>query len=180
VTTAFGGDVKEQREAFGDLGILLALGIVLVYMVMASLFGNLRDPLIIMFSVPFAFVGVIYAFALTGVSLGIITFMGVVMLMGVVVNNAIVLLDYIKLLQKRGMALRQAVVSAGRDRLRPVLMTTATTFFGMLPMALSSAQGAEVWNPLGITMLGGLTVSALVTLVLIPVIYYTLERRREG
>ena len=117
VTVAFGGDLKEQREAFGDLTILLALGIVLVYMVMAALFGNLRDPLIIMFSVPFAFVGVIYAFRLTGVSLGIITFMGVVMLMGIVVNNAIVLLDYTKLLQKRGTALREAVVTAGRDRL---------------------------------------------------------------
>lgn len=179
VSVAFGGELKEQREAFGDLSILLALGIVLVYMVMASLFGNLRDPLIIMFSVPFAFVGVIYAFRLTGVSLGVITFMGVVMLMGIVVNNAIVLLDYTKLLQKRGLALREAVVTAGRDRLRPVLMTTATTFFGMLPMAVSTAQGAEVWNPLGITMLGGLAVSSLVTLILIPVVYYSFERRTE-
>lgn len=179
VSLTFGGDVEEQQEAFADLSILLVLGIVLVYMIMAALFGNLRDPLIIMASVPFAFVGVIYAFRLTGTSLGIITFMGVVMLMGIVVNNAIVLLDYTQLLRKRGLGLREAVVTAGRKRLRPVLMTTATTFFAMLPMALSKAQGAEVWNPLGITVLGGLTVSALVTLILIPVLYYMAESRKQ-
>jgi CzcA family heavy metal efflux pump len=179
VTLAFGGDVEEQEKAFRDLTILLGLGILLTYMVMAALFGNLRDPFIIMFSVPFAFVGVIYAFRLTGVTLGVISFMGIIMLMGIVVNNAIVLLDYIKLLQARGQARREAIVQAGRDRLRPVMMTTLTTFFGMLPMAMSNATGAEIWNPLGITMLGGLTVSALVTLVLIPVIYDFMEARRE-
>jgi HAE1 family hydrophobic/amphiphilic exporter-1 len=132
-----------------------------------------------MFSVPFAFVGVIYAFRLTGVTLGVISFMGLIMLMGIVVNNAIVLLDYIKLLQARGAARREAIVQGGRERLRPVMMTTFTTFFGMLPMAVSNATGAEIWNPLGITMLGGLTISALITLVLIPVIYDFLEARRE-
>jgi HAE1 family hydrophobic/amphiphilic exporter-1 len=179
VTLAFGGDVEEQKKAFEDLTVLLALGILLTYMVMAALFGNLRDPFIIMFSVPFAFVGVIYAFRLTGVTLGVISFMGIIMLMGIVVNNAIVLLDYIKLLRARGAPLRQAIVQGGRDRLRPVMMTTLTTFFGMLPMAISNATGAEIWNPLGITMLGGLMVSALITLVLIPVIYDFLESRRE-
>ncbi|MCB2185270.1 MAG: efflux RND transporter permease subunit [Deltaproteobacteria bacterium] len=179
VTLAFGGDVEEQDKAFRDLGILLALGILLTYMVMAALFGNFRDPLIIMFAVPFAFVGVIWAFRLTGVTLGVITFMGVIMLLGIVVNNAIVLLDYTRLLGLRGVPLREAVVQAGRDRLRPVLMTTLTTFFGMLPMAVSRAQGAETWNPLGITILGGLSISSLVTLVLIPVVYYTLESRRQ-
>ncbi len=179
VSLAFSGDVEEQAKAFKDLTLLLALGILLTYMVMAALFGNLRDPFIIMFSVPFAFVGVIYAFRISGVTLGVISFMGVVMLMGIVVNNAIVLLDYIKLLRARGLARREAIVQGGRDRLRPVMMTTLTTFFGMLPMAVSNATGAEVWNPLGITMLGGLTVSALVTLVLIPVVYDYLEARRE-
>ena len=178
VSLGFGGDIKEQRQAFKDLSILLVLGIVLVYMIMAALFGNLRDPLIIMAAVPFAFVGVIYALRLTGTSLGVIPFMGVVMLMGIVVNNAIVLLDYTHLLRQRGLGLRQAVVTAGRQRLRPVLMTTATTFFAMLPMAMSDAQGAEVWNPLGVTVLGGLAVSALVTLLLIPVVYYLVENRR--
>lgn len=179
VSLAYGGDVEEQRKAFEDLTILLALGIVLTYMVMAALFGNLRDPFIIMFSVPFAFVGVIYAFRITGVTLGLVSFMGLIMLMGIVVNNAIVLLDYTKLLQARGRPRREAIVQAGRDRLRPVLMTTLTTFFGMLPMALSDATGAEIWNPLGITMLSGLSMSALVTLVLIPLVYDLLEARRE-
>jgi HAE1 family hydrophobic/amphiphilic exporter-1 len=175
----FGGDVEEQKEAFADLTVLLILGIVLVYMVMASLFGNLRDPLIVMFSVPFAFTGVLYAFYLTGTSLGMIPFMGVIMLMGVVVNNAIVLLDYTHLLQKRGRPLKAAVVEAGSHRLRPVLMTTLTTLFAMVPMAVSDTVGAEAWNPLGVSMLGGLSVSMLVSLVLVPTVYYLFERRRE-
>ena len=180
VFVKFGGEVEEQKKVFKDLTILLVMGILLVYMVMASLFGNLRDPFIIMFSVPFAFTGVLYAFYLTGTTLGIMSFMGVIMLMGIVVNNAIVLLDYIHLLQRRGRPLFEAVTEAGRNRLRPVLMTTLTTFFGMFPMAISNRVGAEAWNPLGITMLGGLTVSTLVTLVLVPTIYYIMERRKEA
>ncbi len=180
ISTSFGGDVEEQAKAFRDLATLLILGIVLVYMVMASLFGNLRDPFIIMFSVPFAFSGVLYAYYLTGTSLGIISFMGIVMLMGIVVNNAIVLLDYIHLLQKRGEPLFQAITHAGRNRLRPVLMTTMTTFFGLLPMAISERVGAEAWNPLGITMLGGLSVSTMVTLILIPTVYYMFEKRKKN
>ncbi len=178
VSISFGGDVEEQQKAFRDLASLLLLGIVLVYMVMASLFGNLRDPFIVMFSVPFAFSGVFYGFYLFDVSLGLMSFMGIVMLIGVVVNNAIVLLDYTHLLQKRGEGLFEAVTHAGRNRLRPVLMTTFTTLFGMLPMAISKSVGAEAWNPLGVTMVCGLSVSTLVTLVLIPVIYYHLEKRK--
>ena len=178
-TVQFGGDIEEQKKAFRDMTILLFMGIGLVYMLMASLFGNLKDPLIVMFSVPFAFTGVLYAFYLTGTSLGIMSFMGVIMLMGIVVNNAIVLLDYTHLLRKRGAGLYQAVIRAGRSRLRPVLMTTMTTFFGMLPMAVSKAVGAEAWNPLGITMLGGLSVSTLVSLVLVPTIYFMLERKNN-
>ncbi|MBZ4659611.1 MAG: acriflavin resistance protein, partial [Desulfacinum sp.] len=180
VSVGFGGDVEEQQKAFRELTTLFVLGIVLVYMVMASLFGNLRDPLIIMFSVPFAVTGVLYAFYLTGTTLGIVSFMGVVMLVGIVVNNGIVLLDYTHLLEKRGLDLFHAVTRAGRSRLRPVLMTTLTTFFGMLPMAVSRSVGAEAWNPLGITMLGGLSVSSLVTLVLVPTLYYHLESRRRS
>lgn len=180
ISIGFGGDVEEQKKAFRDLTTLLILGIVLVYMIMASLFGNLRDPFIIMFSVPFAFSGVLYAFFLTETSLGIMSFMGIVMLMGIVVNNAIVLLDYIHLLQKRGEPLFHAVTHAGKNRLRPVLMTTMTTFFGLLPMATSERVGAEAWNPLGITMLGGLSVSTLVTLILVPTIYYMFEKKKEN
>jgi len=174
----FGGEVEEQRKVFKDLTILLLMGLVLVYMVMASLFASFRDPFIIMFTVPLAFCGVIFAFYLTGTTLGIMSFMGVVMLVGIVVNNAIVLLNYIHLLQKRGLPLEEAVKQAGKSRLRPVLMTTLTTIFGMLPMAVFKSVGAEAWNPLGITMLGGLSVSTLITLVLIPTIYFLLEKRR--
>ena len=178
IFVAFGGDIEEQKNTFQDLTTLLVLGIILVYMIMASLFGNLRDPFIVMFSVPFAFTGVIYAYYFTNTSLGIMSFMGIVMLMGIVVNNAIVLIDYIHLLLKRGIPLAQAVTQAGKSRLRPVLMTTMTTFFGMLPMATSNRVGAEAWNPLGVTMLGGLSVSTLVTLILIPTIFYLFEKRK--
>ncbi len=178
VSVSFGGEVEEQKKAFKDLTFLLIVGIVLVYMVMASLFGRLRDPLIIMFSVPFSLSGILFAFYFTGVTLGIISFMGIIMLTGLVVNNAIVLLDYIHLLQKRGYVLVEAITQAGKNRLRPVLMTTLTTFFGMFPMAISSRVGAEIWNPLGITMLGGLTVSTLVTLILVPTVYYLFEKRK--
>ncbi|MBW2545011.1 MAG: efflux RND transporter permease subunit, partial [Deltaproteobacteria bacterium] len=179
ISISFGADVEEQRKAFRDLTLLLILGIILVYMALASLYGNLRDPLIIMFSVPFAVSGVFYAFYLGGISLDIMTFMGIIMLGGIVVKNAIVLLDYTHLLQKRGEPLFEAVSHAGRNRLRPILMTTLTTIFAMLPMALSRSVGAEVWNALGITIISGLSVSTLVTLILIPVVYYMFERRKE-
>ncbi|MBI4621501.1 MAG: efflux RND transporter permease subunit [Desulfobacterales bacterium] len=180
ITVSLGGEIEEQRKAFHDLTMFLILGIIVVYMVMAALYGNLRDPFIIMFSVPFAFSGVFYAFYLTDTTLGIISFMGLVMLMGIVVKNAIILLDYTHLLQKRGEPLFEAITHAGKNRLRPILMTTLAIFFGLFPMAISTGMGAEVWNPLGITMLGGLSVSALVTLILVPTIYYMFERRKEG
>jgi HAE1 family hydrophobic/amphiphilic exporter-1 len=174
----FGGEVEEQEKTFRDLYLLFSLGIILVYMVMAALYGNFRDPLIIMFSIPFAIIGVVYIFFLTGVTLGMMSALGIVMLVGIVVNNAIVLLDYTHLLQKRGEPLFEAVVNAGKARLRPVLMTTFTTFFAMVPMATSSRVGAEVWNPIGITMLGGLSVSAIITLIIIPTVYYMFEKRK--
>ncbi|NSW83125.1 MAG: efflux RND transporter permease subunit [Syntrophothermus sp.] len=178
VSISFGGEIEQQQEAFKDLGLLLLLGIMLVYMVLASLYGNLRDPLIIMFSVPFALTGVFYAFALTGTTLSLVSYMGIIMLVGIVVKNAVIFLDYTHLLQNRGQPLLEAITNAGRSRLRPILMTTAAMFFGMLPLAVSRGVGAEIWNPLGITMLGGLTVSTLVTLVLIPTVYCWFEERR--
>jgi len=178
VSISFGGEVEQQQETFKNLSLVLALGIVLVYMVMASLYGNFRDPLIIMFSVPFALTGALYAFYLTGTTLSLISFMGIIMLIGIVERNAIVLLDYVHLLQNRGQPLLEAIVNAGRNRLRPILMTTAAMFFGMLPLAISRGVGAEIWNPLGITMMGGLVVSTLVTLVLIPTVYCWFEQRK--
>ncbi len=170
--------MEEQRKAFGDLTLLLILGVVLVYMVMAGEFEDLMDPFIIMFSVPFAFVGVIWAFALTATPLNVITFIGIIMLMGIVVKNAIVLVDYTKQLSESGMKLFDAVVTGGKTRLRPVLMTTLTTIFGMMPLALSRGEGSEIWNALGITVIGGLLISGLVTLVLVPLIYFLVHSRR--
>jgi HAE1 family hydrophobic/amphiphilic exporter-1 len=178
VSLSFGGEVEEQQKAFKDLSLLLVLGIILVYMIMASLYGNLRDPLIVMFSVPFALTGVFYAFYLTGTTLSLISFMGIIMLTGIAVKNAIILLDYTHLLQNRGQPLLEAITNAGRNRLRLILMTSAATFFGMLPLAISRGVGAEIWNPLGITMIGGLAVSTLVTLVLIPTVYCFFEQKR--
>ncbi len=171
VSVSFSGDVKEQSKSFATLFKLLILGIVLVYMVMASQFESFRDPFVIMFSVPFATTGVIVGLLLTGVRFNIMSFLGLAMLSGIVVNNAIVLVDFTNLLRERGYKLFDAIVEAGRNRLRPVLMTTLTTFFGMLPMLLSHAEGSEVWRPLAASMLGGLSVSTLVTLVLVPVVY---------
>ncbi|MFO7964808.1 MAG: efflux RND transporter permease subunit [Desulfobacterales bacterium] len=180
ITVEMGGEVEDQREAFRDLTVMLILGIILVYMIMASLFGDLRDPFIVMFSVPFAFSGVIIAYYITDTTLSLLSFMGVIMLMGIVVNNAIVLIHYIHLLQKRGLSVVDSIRESGRARLRPVLMTTCTTFFAMLPVATSTRVGAEGWRDLGITILGGLSVSALITLLLIPTLYYMFERRKAG
>ena len=180
IDVAFGGSVEEQRDTFHDLFLLLILSIVLVYMVMASQFESLRDPFIIMFSIPSAFVGVIWALLITRTTLSLISFIGIIILIGIVVKNAIVLIDYINILRKRGLKLYEAVTLGGKHRLRPVLMTAFTTMLGMLPMALSRYEGAEMWRPLGITVIGGLLVSTLVTLVLVPVIYSIFEVVRNN
>ena len=155
---------------------MLILGIILVFMVMAGEFEDFIDPLIIMFSVPFAFVGVIWAFLLTATPLNLMSFIGVIMLMGIVVKNAIVLVDYTKQLREQGRALIEAIVIACKTRLRPVLMTSLTTIFGMVPLALSRGEGSEVWNALGITVIGGLAVSGIVTLLLVPLVYSLVHR----
>jgi HAE1 family hydrophobic/amphiphilic exporter-1 len=176
VSIEWGGEVEEQRKAFRDLTLLLILGIVLVYMVMAGEFEDFVDPFIIMFSVPFAFAGVIWAFVATATPLNLMSFIGVIMLMGIVVKNAIVLVDYTKQLRAGGMTLNEAVVTGGKTRLRPVLMTSLTTIFGMVPLALSRGEGSEIWNALGITVIGGLSVSGLVTLILVPLMYSLVHR----
>jgi len=151
--------------------ILLGLGAMLVYMVMASQFESLIDPFLIMFSVPFAFVGVLFFLYFTGTTLNLLSLIGMILLVGIVVNNAIVLVDYTNILRKRGYSLADAIEKAGAQRLRPVLITTLTTVFGMIPLAISKGEGSEIWKPLGITVIGGLFVSTLITLVLVPVLY---------
>jgi len=167
------GQVTKQGESFGDLYLILSIGIILVYMVMAAQFESFKDPFIIMFAIPFTFVGIIWAFFVTNLTLSVTTFIGVIMLMGIVVNNGIVLVDYTKLLRKRGHGLMDAVIEGGRSRMRPVLMTSFTTMLGMLPMALSQGMGREMYSPLGVTIIGGLLVSTVITLILVPTIYST-------
>ncbi|OGW85807.1 MAG: hypothetical protein A2987_05930 [Omnitrophica bacterium RIFCSPLOWO2_01_FULL_45_10] len=173
----FGGEAEEQVKAFKDLVGLLLLGIVLVYMVMAAQFESLLDPFIVMFAIPFTFTGVILGFLLTGSTLNVISFLGMIMLMGIVVNNAIVLISYINILRARGLSMLEAVTTGGKHRLRPVLMTTITTLVGLLPLAISRGSGSEIWRPLGITMLGGLTISTLITLLFVPTLYAVVESR---
>ncbi|MCK9595465.1 MAG: efflux RND transporter permease subunit [Candidatus Omnitrophica bacterium] len=174
----FGGEAEEQRKAFGDLIILLSLGIVLVYMVIAAQFESLLDPFIIMFSIPFTFTGVIWAMAISRMTLNVLSFLGMVMLMGIVVNNAIVLISYINILRARGNSMYEAVTAGGKDRLRPVLMTTITTLVGLLPLALSTGQGSETWQPIGITMVGGLTVSTFITMLFVPILYAVFHHKQ--
>jgi len=172
------GQLKEQSQSFESLTLALIIGIMLVFMIMASLFKSLLHPFIIIFSVPFTFTGVILAFLVSGLTLSVVTFTGLIMLMGIVVNNGIVLVDYINLLRARGLSISEAVQEAGRSRLRPVLMTSMTTILAMVPMAMNKSMGHEVWSPLGITMIGGLLVSTLITLIIVPVIYAALEARK--
>lgn len=166
-----GGTVEDQAESFGDLTTLLILIVLLVYIVMATQFESLLMPFIIMFSLPFAFTGVFLALWLTGTPLSLIALIGAIMLVGIVVKNGIVLVDYINLLRERGGAINQSVIAAGKSRLRPVLMTSITTILGMVPMALGTGEGSEIWQPMGIAVIGGLTFSTMLTLLVVPVVY---------
>ena len=173
------GDYENQQDSFSGLFTLLILIIILVYVVMASQFESLLDPFVIMFSVPFAIVGVLIGLAVNNMALDVMAMIGILILVGIVVKNGIVLIDYAILCRERGMDVNTAVTTASQQRLRPILMTTLTTVLGMIPMALGSGEGAEMWNGLGITVSWGLTVSTLITLVLIPTIYAIFISRRE-
>jgi HAE1 family hydrophobic/amphiphilic exporter-1 len=175
----YGGQAKEQQENFVDLMAMLALGIFLTYLIMAAQFESFLDPLVIMFSVPFAFTGTFLALAIRGENFNVLAFLGAIMLVGIVVNNAIVLVDYVNFMRREGTPLIEAVVETSRRRLRPILMTTITTLFGIIPLAVASGEGSELWRPIGITMLGGLSLSTGVTLVLVPCLYVTFDRFRS-
>ena len=178
VDVDLGGQVEDQSDTFSSLSAIFIIGLLLVFMVMAAQFESLLDPLIILFAIPFTLIGIILAFALTGTTLSVVSFIGLIMLVGIVVNNGIVLVDYTNMLIKRGYHIKQAVMEAGRSRLRPVLMTSMTTILGMLPMALSRGMGKEMYAPLGITIIGGLLVSMLVTLILVPTAYAMMHQRK--
>ena len=173
------GDYENQQDSFSGLFTLLILIIILVYVVMASQFESLLDPFVIMFSVPFAIVGVLIGLAVNNMALDVMAMIGILILVGIVVKNGIVLIDYAILCRERGMDVNTAVTTASQQRLRPILMTTLTTVLGMIPMALGSGEGAEMWNGLGITVSWGLSVSTLITLVLIPTLYAIFISRRE-
>jgi HAE1 family hydrophobic/amphiphilic exporter-1 len=173
------GAIEEQMEAFADLGMLIVISLILVYLIMASQFESLKMPFIIMFSIPFAFSGVAVALFLTGTTLSAISGIGAVMLIGIVVKNAVVLVDYINLMRDRGYDLYEAIAISGRSRLRPVIMTTTTTILGMLPLALSKGSGSELWSPMGVAVIGGLIFSTLVTLIFVPVVYAMFTKRGE-
>ncbi|MFH1406528.1 MAG: efflux RND transporter permease subunit, partial [Candidatus Omnitrophota bacterium] len=177
ITINFAGEAEEQAKAFSDMFILLLLGMMLVYMVMASQFESLVDPFVIMFAVPYAFTGVVIGLFLTGMTISVISFLGFIMLVGIVVNNAIVLISYINILRKRGMPMIEAIKTGGADRLRPVLMTTITTVFGLLPLAISRGEGSETWQPLGVSILSGLLLSTIVTMIIVPTLYAVFEER---
>lgn len=173
------GDYEDQQDMFKDLITLMILIIILVYMVMASQFESFMSPFVIMFSVPFAFVGVILGLWLTNTALGVMAMIGILILIGIVVKNGIVLIDYLILLRERGMGILDAAVAAARSRLRPILMTTLTTVLGMIPMAVGTGEGSEMWKSLGITVAWGLSISTVVTLILIPTIYCVFATRQE-
>jgi len=168
VTIQVAGSYEDQQDSNRDLGTLAVLIIILVFIVMAAQFESLTYPFIIILSVPFALSGIVISLLLTGTSLSIMSMMGAIMLIGIVVKNGIVLIDYTQLMRERGIGLTRSAVIAARSRLRPILMTTLTTVLGMVPMAVSHGVGAEMWRPLGISVIGGLTVSTILTLIYVP------------
>ncbi len=180
IHTHLGGSYEDQQENTTNMGVLALLILMLVYIVMASQFESFSKPFIIMFSIPFALTGAILALIITGTNLDMVGSLGIIMLIGIVVKNGIVLVDYINLMRERGMELYEAIAASGQSRLRPVLLTALTTILGMVPMATSKAEGSELWTTMGIVVIGGLLVSTIVTLVVVPVLYGIFERRDDA
>ena len=174
------GQSREMLVAFSSMFFAIILAAFLVYIVMASLFESLLHPFVIMFTIPFALIGVVAALFITSRPISVLVLIGVVMLSGIVVNNAIVLLDCINTRRKEGMPRREAIIEGGKIRLRPILMTTTTTVLGLLPLALGLGEGAELRMPMGITVIGGLLFSTLLTLILVPVVYEIVEKVKES
>lgn len=179
VTIQYLGDAKNQGDAFGSLGIALVLGIILVYLIMVALYESVVYPFVVLFSIPVALIGALLALALTMEPLSIFAIVGLIMLLGLVSKNGILIVDFANNLRAEGMELTEALLKAGHERLRPILMTTVAMIFGMLPIALASGDGAEVKNGMAWVIIGGLTSSLLLTLVLVPIMYYLFTRLIE-
>ncbi|MBR3798217.1 MAG: efflux RND transporter permease subunit [Bacteroidales bacterium] len=179
ISTRLGGSYENQQDTFKDMITLALLIMMLVYIVMASQFESFSKPFIIMMSIPFAITGTILALLVTGATLDMMGALGLILLIGIVVKNGIVLVDYINLMRDRGYELKEAIALSGQSRLRPVLMTAFTTILGMVPMAMSTSEGSELWQGMGIVVIGGLTVSTFVTLIVVPVLYAIFSRKSE-
>ncbi len=175
VSIRYAGSLEQQSDAFGSLGIALVIAIVFVYLIMVALYDSFLYPFIVLFSLPVALIGALLALALTMENLSIVSIIGMIMLMGLVAKNAILLVDFTNHLREQGLSVRDALIEAGRERLRPILMTTIAMTFGMLPIAVASGAGAETKNGLAWVIIGGLTSSLLLTLVLVPAAYMSFE-----
>jgi HAE1 family hydrophobic/amphiphilic exporter-1 len=175
-----GGQNQEWERSRSSLWLALGLSLFLVYVIMAAQFESLIHPLVIMFTIPLAFLGSLALLLVMNISLSIVVFLGMIMLAGIVVNNAIVLVDYINTLRARGMERNEAIVQAGSVRLRPILMTTATTVLGLLPMALGMGDGAEIRTPMALTVIAGLLSSTVLTLLLIPSVYAIFDSLKQA
>ena len=175
ITISYEGNMKQQQEAFGSMGMALIASIIFVYLIMVALYNSYIYPFVVLFSIPVAMVGALLALALTMQSLNIFSILGIIMLVGLVAKNAILLVDYTNQLKDQGYPVLEALMEAGRTRLRPILMTTIAMVIGMLPLALASGAGAEWKNGMAWALIGGLTSSMLLTLVVVPVIYVLVD-----
>ena len=175
-----GGQGEELASSVKSLLFAFGLAIFLVYLVMASQFESLLHPFVILFTIPLALVGAVLSLLLTRSPVSVVVFIGLILLVGLVVKNAIILIDKVNQLREAGVAKREALVEGARSRLRPIMMTTLCAMFGFLPLALAFGEGAEVRSPMAITVIGGLLVSTLLTLVVIPVVYDLLDRRADA
>jgi HAE1 family hydrophobic/amphiphilic exporter-1 len=173
-----GGQRQEMETSFDSMRLAILLAVFMVYLVMASQFESLLHPFVILFSIPFGVIGVLVTLWLFGVTISIVVLIGAILLTGIVVNNAIILVDYTNRLRREGIAKIEALKRAGRVRLRPILMTTATTVLGLLPMALGLGEGSELRSPMALTVIGGLITSTALTLLIIPAVYSLLDRSK--
>lgn len=179
ISVEYGGIEDEASESFASLGRAMMIGFFVIMIILSAQFQSVRQPFIIALAIPLSFIGVIFGLMVTRVPFGIMAFFGVVALMGVVVNDAIVLIAYVNSLRKEGMSVRDALIKAGRNRLRPILLTTVTTLAGMIPLSLNLAGGAEYWRPLAVSLIFGLAIASFLTLVVVPVLYSLMESRSE-
>ena len=178
VTITFSGESEDTKEALMHFGLIIIMAIILVFVVMASQFESFLDPFIILLTIPLSFIGVVAIYMLMGEQLSIVTVMGMLVLVGTIVNNGIVLVDYTNLLRKRGLELRDACIQASKSRLRPILMSTLTTVISLAPMAFFPGEGSSSMHPISLTVFGRMTFGSLMTLFLMPSVYFIVNNRR--